>query len=344
MLKNPNFLFKSPEISDENESFHVRPEADVLADVLKSLGLCGRVFCRAKMKSPWSLAIPFDRMAHFHYIERGVCRLELDAMKDVYTLTAGDIAVLPRGPGHLLYDAPGRTSVSIRELVKDEPQINGCSLIQYGGMGAETQMLCGSFQFRHGREGFLLPLLPDVIILSSMGEGSHALLESTLRFIATEAGQQMPGNQIVLTRLVEILFVQVLRSWLDKNTGESSGNWLNALHDDRIVAALGRIHARPEHPWTVASMAACANMSRSPFAALFKKLVGEAPLTYLRRWRLRTAAGLLEETNLPLPEIAFHAGYRSETSFSKTFKESTGYSPIQYRRRAKHTSDGAGQP
>jgi len=310
MGKNPNYLSNRPKSNDDNGSFHNSPESDVLAEVLKSLGLCGRIFYRAKMNSPWALTIPPDRLAHFHYIERGVCRLKLEDKKDVYTLTAGDIAVLSTGPGHLLYDVPGRTSISIRKLIKHEPQNNGCAIIRYGGSGAATQMLCGSFQFQHGREGFLLPLLPEIIILSTLAEESHPLLETTLRFIAAEATQRKPGNQIVLTRLAEILFVQVLRSWLEKNPEDTSASWLKALREDRILAALGCIHTRPEHHWTVTSLAASANMSRSPFAALFKKLVGEAPLTYLRQWRIRRAASLLEETNLPLSEIAGRAGYR----------------------------------
>ncbi len=337
MIIDPKFLSIRPKKDDDN-GFKTNPESDVLADVLKSLGLFGHVFCRAKMNAPWALAVPPDNMAHFHYIERGVCCLKLDGESTIYNLTAGDIAVLPTGPGHILTDKPGQSSISIKDLIKDISSTNGCAVIRHGGNGAETQMLCGSFQFQHGREGFLLPFLPQVIHLSALAEDVHPLLETTLRFIAHEASQPKPGNQLVLTRLVEILFVQVLRTWLENNPEDARASWLMALKEKPILTALSCMHTRPEHHWTVASLAACANMSRSPFAALFKKVVGEGPLTYLRRWRIRTAASLLEETDMPIAEISRRTGYRSETSFSKTFKDMIGCSPIQWRRQTSSSS------
>jgi AraC-like DNA-binding protein len=75
-------------------------------------------------------------------------------------------------------------------------------------------------------------------------------------------------------------------------------------------------------------------MSRSRFAARFTALVGEPPLGYLSRWRLETAAGLLQDTGSGLAEIAGRVGYESQAAFSKAFRRRFGFPPATYRRRA----------
>jgi AraC-like DNA-binding protein len=334
MSESPSFLSDRPKLeSNPPSDFHASLGPDVLAEVLKFMGLQGRVFCRATMAAPWALAIPPDRLAHFHYIERGVCRLRLQKERQELTLSAGDLAVLPLGSGHYLYDAPGRKVLPIQDLIDHSFKGLGCAVARYGGKGEQTQMLCGSFQFRAGRENIILTVLPKVMIQFCHTEDSQSRVEAALRFIATEAGQQQPGAEIVLSRMVEILFVQVLRHWLETQGEGAIAHWLTALRDDRVAQALSALHAHPERPWTVAELAARAHMSRSPFAARFKELVNEPPLTYLKRWRMNLATGLLEGNNLGLKEIATSVGYQSEASFGKAYKEITGFSPGQWRRQ-----------
>ena len=59
--------------------------------------------------------------------------------------------------------------------------------------------------------------------------------------------------------------------------------------------ALRLLHADPAAPWTIASLAEGAKVSRSTLAKRFADLVGEPPLTYLTRWRMTLAADLLVE-------------------------------------------------
>jgi len=285
MSNSPSFLSNRPnERISKSSDFHSSLSTDVLAEVLKFAGLQGRVFCRATFSAPWALAIPSDNLAHFHYIERGVCRLRLEEEKDEVALSAGDLAVLPHGSGHLLYDAPGRNLLSIQDLIDRSSHDLSCAIVRYGGNGEQTQMLCGSFQFRPGRENLILSVLPKVMIQFFRGGDSQLPVEAALRFIAAEAGQQRPGAEIVLSRMVEILFVQVLRHWLDTQKERTLAHWLTALRDDRVAQALGALHAHPERPWTVAELAARAHMSRSPFAARFKQLVNEPPLARFSRF------------------------------------------------------------
>ena len=109
---------------------------------------------------------------------------------------------------------------------------------------------------------------------------------------------------------------------------------MGALRDRRVGAALAHLHRAPERGWTNASLAGKVGMSRSRFAARFTSLVGEPPLSYLTRWRLETAARLLEQSELGLGEIAARVGYGSEAAFSKAFRRRFRTSPGAYRRGA----------
>ena len=73
-------------------------------------------------------------------------------------------------------------------------------------------------------------------------------------------------------------------------------------------------------------------MSRSAFAARFKKLVGESPMQYLAEWRMNVAASWLKEQELSVGELASRLGYQSEAAFSRAFKRFIGVSPGLVRR------------
>src|SRR5207237_7021539 len=127
------------------------------------------------------------------------------------------------------------------------------------------------------------------------------------------------------------LFVYVLRRLLAELPRDEK-SWLAALVDPHVGPALKSIHEKPAEPWTVADLASRAGMSRSSFAAHFAKVVGEAPIEYLIRWRLRKAAGMLRMGTAGIAEIAANVGYDSEAAFSKAFKRCIRVSPGAIRR------------
>jgi AraC-like DNA-binding protein len=176
------------------------------------------------------------------------------------------------------------------------------------------------------------------MVLSPREEAEGHLLDSVLRLIATEARRQSSGASLAVSRLVEVLFIQALRAWLESRDQDATAGWLRALKDARIASALGAMHTKPGHSWTVAQLASAARMSRSPFAARFRETVGEAPLAYLTRWRMFLASGLLEEGGLGLKEVADRVGYGSEASFSKAFKSFAGIPPGRSPSRSPTTS------
>jgi AraC-like DNA-binding protein len=302
---------------------------DVLTDVLASLRLRGRLFCRSELSAPWSLALPASALGHFHVIERGGGWVRLEGEERSHPLAAGDLIVLPHGRAYTLSDGPKAPPVPLASLVH-EPASGVCSILRHGGDGPATSMICGSFQFE-GREGHpLLSLLPPLIHIPGDQGRSAEWLDLTLRFLGQEARHPRPGSETLVTRLIDILFVQVVRAWIEGQP-EGGGGWLGALRDRQMGAALGMIHREPQRAWSVASLAAAVGMSRSAFAARFTALVSEAPLAYLTRWRMHLAADLLRGKGLTLSEVAGRVGYESEAAFSKAFKRQVGTSPGAFR-------------
>lgn len=301
---------------------------DVLTDVLNGLGLQSRLFCRSELFAPWGMSFDRSDLAHFHWIERGGgwlhCAGELERP---LALSGGDLVVLPHGDAYYLSDQPGGPALPIRQVLGDAGH-GRCHLLRHGGDGPMTSMLCGSFQFARG--GFpVLSLLPAVVHIRGGHEAVHGHLEPLMRALSTEPESGRPGWQTVMTRLMDILFVQVIRIWLDEQPRDS--HWLAALTDRQIHHALALMHEKPEYRWTLEDLSRQVGLSRSPFASKFTRLVGEPPLTYLARLRMHHAARALRERRVPLIEAAQIAGYRSEIAFGKAFKRMMGITPGAYR-------------
>lgn len=147
-----------------------------------------------------------------------------------------------------------------------------------------------------------------------------------------------PGTATILSRLTDILFVQVLRAWLAEQPDQPS--WLSGLNDPRVGPALALIHERPGEAWTVETLAAKVGLSRSPFTVRFTKVVGESPQAYLTRVRMQRAARLIREQDDSLGRIAHAVGYESESSFNKAFKRQYRQTPGQFRREERDSRSG----
>jgi AraC-like DNA-binding protein len=302
---------------------------DVLSDVLAGMGLQTRLFCHSDLCAPWCLAFPASTLAHFHYIERGGAWVRLGEDPDATSLGPGDLVVLPHGKRYQISDTPDRDPIPFAQVVPHSPR--GCSVVRAGGDGPRTSMLCGAFSMKHPSHHPLLTLLPPVLLLRAEESSEAVWVESTLRQLATEAHRQEPGAELVSHRLTDILFVQVLRSWLQRATN-LDGTWLGALRDPQVGKALSMLHAKPSHPWTIQELASQVGLSRSPFAARFVRQVGASPMAYLTRLRMKQAADLLRSQPLSLLEAALACGYQSEAAFSKAFRREFGVPPGQYRR------------
>jgi len=305
---------------------------DALGESLHYLRMSGVFYSRAELTAPWGLAMPpMPGCMMFHVVTSGECWLDVGG-EAPRMLRPGDFALVPHGEGHGISSAP---DVPMEDLFAIERiQISDrYETIQYGGGGEVARLVCGAVRFDHPAANDLMRLLPRTINVTSWDSAQAEWIQSTLRLMAAEARELQPGGETVMTRLADILVIQAIRSWIAEESSAQTG-WLAALQDKQIGRAMQLIHRDPAQNWSVASLARVAAMSRSAFAAQFRKLLGESPMQYVVRWRMQLAVTFLEEGKVSVGEVAERLGYGSEAAFSRAFKRVVGRPPGAVRREA----------
>ena len=306
------------------------PPADPLGEALHLLRLTGMVYARSELTAPWGVDLPaLEGHMMFHIVTAGRCWLEADG-NEPFLLERGSLALVPHGLGHRLVHEAGGDSVDFFSL-PIERVTERYERLRHGGGGEECRLICVCVRFDHAAAERLIDALPPILHLDAWEGGDDRWLADTLRFIAREAEALRPGGETVITRLADILVIQMVRHWIESESDVDRG-WLAALRDDQLGRAIASIHREPGKDWTLESLARTAAMSRSAFAARFNEVVGEPAMRYLTRWRLQLARTALRECADPIGIVGERFGYRSEAAFCRAFKREFGVSPGSDRR------------
>lgn len=298
---------------------------DILAQVLDRVRLGGTLLFHFELGYPWNLALPARPYALFHYLSRGSATLVLEQGREL-RMTEGDFVVVTRGEPHLIYSDRRAKPLQILDLDRPSGRLG---VVRHGGSAQPlSTMICGNFTVERPSRGSVLELLPPLLLLKSTDGGGG--LETLLERMVSESAFARPGQDIALSRLTEVLFVEVLRSWI-KSLDYGEGGWLGAMADPHIGPALQLIHERPDQPWTLGDLGHRVGLGRSAFSARFTKLVGQPMYRYLIARRMSEAAFLLETSDEGIARIATRVGYETAAAFSKLFHRHHGLSPGRYR-------------
>lgn len=311
---------------------------DDLSEVLQAVRFRGVVFCRSELSAPWGFSVLGRAFASFHIVTRGTCCLDVDGLEDRFWLSEGDVVILPAGHAHTVRDSPSSPATRLEELVAGGG-VDAFGTLRTGGGGAGTVLVCGGFQWEDGATSPIVASLPPIIHLQGRTHGVDTWLRLTLSFLSEEAEAGRPGAEIAITRLADLLFIEVLRTYFSA-PGTSKRGLAAALRDPRIGAALVSIQRRPEGRWEVASLAREVAMSRTAFATRFKALVGESPFSYVTRCRMSKATRVLRSSDSTIAEVAERVGYDSEASFCRAFRRWLGTSPAAFRHALRTTKRG----
>ncbi len=302
---------------------------DVLTDVLNTLELKGWLSSRRELTPPWRYDFAASKDSMFHVLSFGGGYLQVEGEAEPRRVEDGDVVLFPTGHPHSLYDDPASPLTRLVHL--DYNPQRGYEVVNRDGEGPKPLLLCGAFHFDYPHDFPLLHRLPKLIHIAGAQGRMEQGFGDIVNIIARESASQQQGAEVMLKRLTELLFIQVIRLWIDQQATASVG-WVGALRDQPISAALGLIHQSPERRWTVKELAEAAALSRSAFSARFTELVGEPPVTYLTRWRMLRATRLLKN-EVRTETIADLLGYESDAAFRKAFKREIGIPPAQYRKR-----------
>jgi AraC-like DNA-binding protein len=229
------------------------------------------------------------------------------------------------GDPHTLRDRPDSPIIAIDEAMA----IRGGPIFRIAGQGPTSIVVGGWFRFDSVTSQPLTKIIPPLIHISAAD--AHALgLDTTLQSLANETRGPAPGAAVVVNRLAEVLFIQMIRAYASSSLNSAPG-WLGALADRQLGSVLHLMHGKIDQNWTVSELARAVGMSRSAFAQRFRLMVGETPMEYLTNWRLLKARRLLRRRDLKLGQVASSVGYDSSAAFCHAFKRYVGMTPGQYR-------------
>ncbi|MCI4678464.1 AraC family transcriptional regulator [Rhodoblastus acidophilus] len=315
---------------------------DLLSDLLSGMRLSGTVLFRAEFREPWSVVtpdgchlaqvLPFrtEHIIPFHIIAAGGCWLGLRNDAPVW-LAEGDAVLLPYGDSHGLYGRETAAAVEVGKLLPPPPWPD-ILVVEHGGAGAKTSVICGFLQCDELLFHPLLRHLPRLLHVSSGEETGDRWLGSTIRHTADETSRLSPGSRSMLPRLTELMFVEILRAHIHGLSADDAG-WFAALNDPVAGAALKWLHAEPMKDWSVEELARRVGTSRSVLNEHFRRYLDQPPIRYLAKWRLQLAAQQMKTDSLPMKAIAEQYGYESEAAFNRAFKRCFGLPPGDWRKR-----------
>ena len=268
----------------------------------------------------WSVRREADGRLFYGAVLDGTSRLSVDGHEPM-TLEKGDFILVP---------SAFNFTMSSREPPED-PRATSPVMLPGGEVRngdpsgpPDYRALVGYCAFSSPNASLLVSLLPRLVHVRG-----EPRLETLMQLVRDESRERRPARDVILARLLEVLLIEALRS--TAGTAASPG-LVRGLADERLAAAIRRMHERPTQAWTVAQLAKEAALSRSAFFERFSRAVGMAPMEYLLGWRMALAKDLLRREDVTIAEVAEQVGYSSASTFSVAFTRHVGLPPTHYAR------------
>ncbi|MFB9265742.1 AraC family transcriptional regulator [Bradyrhizobium erythrophlei] len=319
---------------------------DALSDLLKTVRLTGAAYFEIAAREPWSVHSPArelilprilpgaDHLIAYHVVTSGRCCASLVGGQSL-ELEAGEVVVITNADPHVMSSSAG--------MLADPPDADMIEIAAAGRLPFHVNLTCGGAPSARLVCGYLAcdarpfnPLLESLPpMLKAGGERRNDVggLGQFIHFAVAEVADRRVGSESVLTKLSELMFIDVVRRYVEALPPQQTG-WLAGLRDPSVAKALALIHARPSFGWTVEGLARQCGASRTVLAERFVELVGIPPMHYLAKWRMQVASEMLNG-NANMAEIAAQVGYDSEAAFSRAFKKMIGVAPSVWRHRSR---------
>jgi AraC-like DNA-binding protein len=308
-MGGPHFIGESPNVND--------PLSEVIA-LLRPRAVFSK---RISGAGRWGVRYSDFGQPSFCAVLEGSCRLAVDGQRAL-TLQAGDFILLPATPAFTLSGFEPVRPERVDPKVTPSPT----GEVRHGTRGGrpDVRLLGGYFVFDSPDAALMVSLLPAVVHVRGVER-----LSVLVRLVGDESTAQRSGGDLVLTRLVEVLLIEALRS---TSGDDAPPGLLRGLSDPRLARAIRQMHAQVARPWTVAQLAKTAGLSRSAFFERFTRIVGLPPMEYLLAWRMAVARDLLRRHDCGIAEVAERVGYGSASTFSTAFSRHVGQPPGRYAR------------
>ena len=285
-------------------------------------------FAVCELRGKCDLSMGRDANASLHYILTGEGALMIPGAAEI-RVAPGSLVLIPALQSHALrsFGTSGDSSLQcdaaelkLKHLLKTD---------QPGSGQGQVTALCSHIKVGLRGAVDVIDLIRDPIVEQI---GAHSSMHPTLRLLLHELSHPTLGSRAMIRALLTQCVIEMLRSRLIREDGGL--RWMAALRDPSVWQALCAMLDEPGAPHSVESLADKVGMSRSAFAERFASAYGSGPIELLRELRMRRAAKLLRDSELPVKRVAQLVGFNSRTAFSRVFEQSSGLSPSDYRRQA----------
>ena len=316
---------------------------DTLSDVLKTVRLTGAAYFDVAAQDPWSVHSPArdlilprilpgaDHLIAYHVVTAGRCFARLEGGEAV-ALETGEVVVFTNADPHVMSSKAGMRA---EPPTADMIEIADAGLLPFqinlmNGGAVSARLVCGYLACDAKPFNPLLEALPPMLKAGDPGRNDNGWLGQFIHFAVAEVAEKRAGSESVLTKLSELMFIDVVRRYIEALPPQNAG-WLAGLRDPAVGKALALIHARPSFNWTIEGLARQCGTSRTVMAERFVQFVGVPPMHYLARWRMQIASEMLSRRHSNMATIAAEIGYESEAAFSRAFKKMMGVAPSAWR-------------
>jgi AraC-like DNA-binding protein len=298
------------------------PQINVLDDVIETLRFQGTLFFHSDLAAPWGMSVPKSNLPRFHVALNG--SFFIGANSSQVAVKPMDIVLLPGGDMHWIADEVDR------EMVPSQQVGNACELgkplFQKGPI--TNRLMCGVVNYDDKIIHPILSSLPEIIHLSDI-QAEHSIWV-TIRQIDAEVLRSGTHRSILIDRLTEVLFIQLLHKFADHK--EHLTGFLGALQDPQIALVLQMFHSAPEREWTLETLSDLTHMSRATLQRKFKACLDVSPMTYLSYWRMAKAYQLIRHSTLSFESITEAIGFAHVRSLRSAFHRRYGITPSTLRK------------
>jgi AraC-like DNA-binding protein len=299
---------------------------DVLSQVLAVSGVRGSAGARIAAGGDWGVEWLRDRDAVVYAITAGIAWLTLDGEAPRLLMT-GDVVILATGAAHSLSSEPGADIHSCDVAAAARARRHG-GVLRLGDGDVQTQVLGASYCHDPAGSTPVFSLLPPVVHLGA--QQLEPALTDLVRLLGREIARPGLATDLLVDRLVDVLLIEVLRTWLSSSPAVDA-SWWGVLRDPLLLRAVTRLHDAPGRPWATEALAREVSTSKQTLVRRFATFAGTTPGAYLTRWRMDLAARRLRDTDDTLDEIAAAVGYTSVYAFSRAFSRERSLAPGRHR-------------
>ncbi|MFI3311097.1 cupin domain-containing protein [Ewingella allii] len=272
----------------------------------------------------WALRFPAPEKIKFFAIVKGSCWVILQGEPAPVRFSTGDVGLLSAKRSFILASHPDVEPVDAMSVFSGAGKVDVAV-----GEGDDFEHIGGHILLNPTSGKLLMHVLPPWIHIPAASDQA-ASFRWLLDQLVLERRNARAGSQLASAHLAQLLFIHILREYLQTSDVLSSG-WLRILADKRLVPALQLIHGYPARKWHLEELAKSCAMSRTTFAQNFKLIAGMTPIAYLTQWRVRLAERALSEGEEQIAVVAHSLGYASVSAFNTIFKRETGLSPKAWR-------------